>query len=179
QGQTLAPRTGKISIDFSYQPPAKARLIITPDDGILVPGQWSGAAYTASYSGLKPLTQYDVTLSLDYGAAAAGTQRQWSFSTEPGWPASGTPVMWYGTSNLFAAPGDQRLVAIDWQGNFAGTSYPTSGVRQQAPDGSVLVTQEGGYVDANGTGPGVTSGYPSATIAADDSKHLCRIAGTG
>src|SRR5438094_2314544 len=28
QGQTRAPRTGKISIDFSYQPPATARLII-------------------------------------------------------------------------------------------------------------------------------------------------------
>jgi len=179
QGQTLAPRAGKISVGFSYQPPVTARLTITPADGVLAIGQWKGTTYSASYSGLKPLAQYQATLSLDYGMAAAGTQRQWSFSTEPGWPASSTPVIWYGTSNLFALPADQRLVALDWQGNFAGTSYPTSVVRQQAPDGSVLVTQEGGYVDANGTGPGVTSGYPSATIAADDSKHLCRIAGTG
>jgi hypothetical protein len=111
--------------------------------------------------------------------AAASTQRQWSFSTEPGWPAGGSPVIWYATSNLYTAPAEQRLVAIDWQGNFAGTGYPTTSVRQQVPDGSTLVTQEGGYVDANGTVPGATSGYPSMTLAADDSKRVCRIAGTG
>lgn len=175
QGQRPAPRSGKISIEFSYQPPAKARLTIAPADGILTLGQWSGTTYTASYSGLKPLTQYEVTLSLDYGAAAATTELQWSFFTEPGWPASGAPVIWYGTSNLYTLPSDQRLVAIDWQGKLAGTSYPTSNIRQQAPDGSSLLTQEGGYLDANGVTPGLSYAYPSTVRTADDSKSLCAL----
>ncbi|TMF93532.1 MAG: hypothetical protein E6I10_12700 [Chloroflexi bacterium] len=178
QGQTRAPRTGKISIDFSYQPPATARLIITPADGILALGDWSGTAYTASYSGLKPLTQYEVTLSLDYGAAAAGTQRQWSFSTEPGWPPSGTAVIWYATQPPWN-PTDQRLLAVDWQGNPAGTMYPTSTLVQQAPDGSSVLTPDGGSIDVNGAVPAARPAYASTAFAADDSRSVCKVVETG
>jgi len=178
QGQTRAPRTGKISIDFSYQPPARARLIITPADGILALGDWSGTAYTASYSGLKPLTQYEVTLSLDYGAAAAGTQRQWSFSTEPGWPPSGTAVIWYATQPPWN-PTDQRLLAVDWQGNPAGTMYPGSTLLQQTPDGSSVLTPDGGSIDVNGAVPAARPAYASTAFAADDSRSVCKVVETG
>ena len=179
QDQRLVPRVGKLSVGFSYVPPAKPRLTISPTDGVLTPGQWAGTAWTASYSGLKPLTQYQVTLTVDYGAAAAATQRQWAFWTEPGWPASGVPVIWYGTSNLWTQPGDQRLVAIDWQGNQAGSLYPTAVVLQQAPDGSALLTQDGGYIDGNGAAAGTTPNSSPIGLAADDSKSVCKLAGTG
>jgi hypothetical protein len=179
QDQMLAPRIGKISVDFSYRPPAEARLTIMPADGTWTPGQWSGATWTTSYTGLKPLTRYEVTLDVDYGAAAASTRHHWAFSTEPGWPASSVPVIWYGMKNLWTPPGDQRLVAIDWQGNLAGSLYPTSVVLRQAPDGSALLTQDGGYVDGNVVGTAPTPGYPSIALPADDSKSICKLAGSG
>src|SRR5437870_6904339 len=89
QDEKLVPRVGKLSVGFSYVPPAKPRLTISPADGVLTLGQWTGTAWTAGYSGLKPLTRYEVTLTVDYGTAAASTGGQWSFSTEPGWPAPG------------------------------------------------------------------------------------------
>ena len=179
QNQAQAPRVGKISVDFSYRPPVEPRFTMMPDDGSLTTGWWYGNTWTAAYKGLKPLTRYQVILAIDFGAAGASTGRQWSFVTEPGWPASGARVIWYGTSNLWNAPSDQRLVAIDWQGNLAGTSYPAAAVRQQAPDGSAFVTQDGGYVDASGVVPGAASVYPSMTVTADDSKSFCRIDGSG
>jgi hypothetical protein len=179
QDQSLAPRVGKISVDFSYRPPLPPSVTITPADGTLMPGQWNGMTWTASYSGLKPLTRYQATLSVEYGAAAAGTRRQWAFSTEPGWPVPAVPVIWYGTKNLWAPPSDQRLLAVDWQGNLAGTMYPTSIVLQQAPDGSALLTQDGGYVDGNGVGTGATPGSSSIALTADDSRSICKLVGTG
>ena len=175
EGDTLAPRVGRISVDFSYTPPATPRVTIDPADATVTLGHWNGTTWTAGYTGLKPLTRYEATLTLDFGAAGASTQRRWSFSTEPGWPSTGAPVIWYGTSNLYTLPSDQRLVAIDWQGKLAGTSYPTTNIRQQAPDGSILLTQEGGYLDANGVTPGLSYAYPSTVRTADDSKSLCAL----
>ena len=74
QDQKLVPRVGKLSVGFSYVPPAKPRLTISPADGVLTLGQWTGTAWTAGYSGLKPLTRYEVTLTVDYGTAAASTR---------------------------------------------------------------------------------------------------------
>jgi len=178
QDQMFVARVGKLSVDFSYEPPAKPLLTIAPADGILTPGQWAGTAWTASYSGLKPLTRYEVTLTVDYGAAAATSRRQWSFSTEPGWPAPGVPVIWYATQPPWN-PTDQRLLAVDWQGNLSGTMYPTSTLLQQAPDGSSVLTPDGGSIDGNGAAPAATPAYASTVFAADDNRSLCRVAGSG
>src|SRR5207302_71821 len=178
QDQMFVARVGKLSVDFSYERPAKPLLTIAPADGILTPGQWAGTAWTASYSGLKPLTRYEVTLTVDYGAAAATSRRQWSFSTEPGWPAPGVPVIWYATQPPWN-PTDQRLLAVDWQGNLSGTMYPTSTLLQQAPDGSSVLTPDGGSIDGNGAAPAATPAYASTVFAADDNRSLCRVGGSG
>ncbi len=178
QDEKLVPRVGKLSVGFSYVPPAKPRLTISPADGVLTLGQWTGTAWTAGYSGLKPLTRYEVTLTVDYGTAAATSQRQWSFSTEPGWPAPGVPVIWYATQPPWNAT-DQRLLAVDWQGNLAGTMFPTSTLLQQAPDGSSVLTPDGGSIDGNGAVAAGTPAHASTVFAADDSQSLCRVAGSG
>ncbi len=178
QDEKLVPRVGKLSVGFSYVPPAKPRLTISPADGVLTLGQWTGTAWTAGYSGLKPLTRYEVTLTVDYGAAAVPSRRQWSFSTEPGWPAPGVPVIWYATQPPWNAT-DQRLLAVDWQGNLAGTMYPTSTLLQQAPDGSSVLTPDGGSIDGNGAVAAGTPAHASTVFAADDSQSLCRVAGSG
>jgi len=174
--QKLAARVGKLSVEFSYRPPVDPRLTIVPADGTLTPGGWYGNTWSAGYYGLKPLTRYEVTLADDYGAAAASTQRQWVFSTEPGWPAAGVPVIWYGTKPPWT-PSDQRLLAVDWHGNLAGSLYPTSVTLQAAPDGSLLLTQDGGYIDGNGVAPGPTRYYP-AILTADDSRAVCELLGS-
>ncbi|OLC65868.1 MAG: hypothetical protein AUH76_02000 [Candidatus Rokubacteria bacterium 13_1_40CM_4_67_11] len=179
QDQTVVARVGKFSVDFSYLPPAKLRLTISPADGVLTLGQWSGTTWTAGYSGLKPLTQYEVTLTVDYGAAAASTRRQWTFTTEPGAPPAGVPVIWYGTRVPFAPQTEaQSLLAIDWQGKLAGTMDSTSAVVRQAPDGSVLFTQDGNVLDRNGV-PGAAWGFPYIGMTADDSCSTCIVGDPG
>src|ERR1700737_2445637 len=157
--QPQAARVGKLSVDFSYRPPVEPRLTIMPADGTLLPGGWYGVTWNAGYNGLKPLTRYEVTLTVDYGAAGATTRRQWAFTTEPAWPASGGPV--------------------SWDGSVPGSLYPTSVVLQQAPDGSALLTQDGGYIDGNGAAAGTTPNFSPMGLAADDSKSVCKLAGTG
>src|ERR1700682_5140192 len=170
--QPQAARVGRLSVDFSYRPPADPRLTIVPADGTLLPGGWYGMTWNAGYNGLKPLTRYEVTLAVDYGAAAASTRRQWAFTTEPAWPAPGVPVIWYGMQPPWTQA-DQRLVAVDWHGNLAGTAYPTSIVlMQQAPDGSVLLTKDGGYVDSHGVAAG---DGPSISLIADDNRRICKL----
>jgi hypothetical protein len=170
--QPQAARVGKVSVDFSYRPPVEPRLTIIPADGTLMPGGWYGMTWNAGYNGLKPLTRYEVTLTVDYGAAAASTRRQWAFTTEPAWPAPGVPVIWYGSQPPWTAS-DQRLVAVDWQGKMAGSLYPTSIVLlQPAPDGSALLTKDGGYIDSHG--PAAGDG-PSISLTADDSRSICKL----
>jgi hypothetical protein len=171
QDQKLAARVGKISVVFSYRPPVEPRLTMVPDSGSLTAGGWYGMTWNAGYYGLKPLTRYEVTLTVDYGAAAASTQRQWAFTTEPAWPAPGLPVIWYGTQPPWN-PSEQRLVAVDWQGKVAGTFYPTTIVWQQAPDGSALQTKDGGYADSQGVAAGEG---PSTSLIADDSQRICKL----
>ncbi|MDQ6793415.1 MAG: hypothetical protein M3067_01090, partial [Chloroflexota bacterium] len=74
EGETVAPRVGKISVDFSYTPPATPRVTITPADATVTLGQWSGTTWTVGYTGLKPLTRYEATMTLDFGAAVASTE---------------------------------------------------------------------------------------------------------
>ena len=48
QDEKLVPRGGKLSVGFSYVPPAEPRLTMSPADGVLTPGQWTGTAWTAA-----------------------------------------------------------------------------------------------------------------------------------
>jgi hypothetical protein len=89
------------------------------------------------------------------------------------------PVIWYGTSNLWTQPGDQRLLAIDWHGNQAGSMYPSAVALQQTPDGSALLTQDGGSIDGTGVNSGAIPGYPSMAFAADDNRSVCKLVGSG
>jgi hypothetical protein len=186
EGQTLVTRVGQMCVDFNHRPPVEPRLSIVPADGTMLPGQWSGTTWTISYTGLMPLTRYQATVVVDYGVAAANIRRQWAFSTEPGAPPTGVPVIWYSTSNPRTSPADpQRLLAVDWNGKLAGTmylvgtAYQASAVPQQAPDGSVLVTQDGGYLDGNGMRSGARSGYPYVPMIADDSRRVCNLGDPG
>lgn len=180
EGQLLVARTGQMSVDFSYRPPVEPRLRIMPADGTTLPGRWSGMTWTTGYTGLKPLTRYEATLTVDYGAAASSTRRQWAFTTEPGAPPPGVPVIWYGTRNLSMSPSDlQRLLAIDWQGNVVGSMYQTSNYLLQVPDGSVLAIQDGAYVDRNGVRFSAAYGSLYVGMIADDSQSVCRLSDIG
>jgi hypothetical protein len=178
-GQALVPRVGQLFVDFTHRPQVDPRLSLEPDDGVMVPGEWSGTTLTIQYKGLKPLTRYRATVIVEYGVKAANIRQQWSFSTEPGAPPAGVPVIWYSTSSPWTPPsGTQRLLAIDWSGNLVGTIYQTSATLQ-APNGSVFFTSDRGPVDRNGVQIGPTSGYRSNPVIADDSQSLCDLLDTG
>jgi hypothetical protein len=180
RNQLLVARVGQISVDFSYRPPVDPRVSVSPPDGTVLPGRWSGMTWMTGYSGLLPLTRYQATLIVDYGVAAASTQRQWTFSTEPSAPPSGVPVIWYGTSSQ-STPQSQlvRWLAIDWHGDVVGSMYLTSRYLVQVPDGSVLSTQDGAYVDRNGARFTAAFGSLYVGIIADDSQSVCRLSDIG
>jgi len=178
-GQSIVPRVGQLSVDFTHRPPVEPHLSLEPPDGVMLPIQWSGTTLLVQYSGLKPLTRYQVTVSVDYGVKAANIRAQWAFSTEPGAPPVGVPVIWYGTSSPWMPPsGAQRLVAIDWSGKLVGTVYQASAT-QQAPDGSVFFTSDRGLVDRNGAQVSTVGGFRSNPMIADDSKSLCDVVDSG
>jgi hypothetical protein len=173
-GQTTVTRIGAVAIDFTHRPPVDPQVTIVPADGTLDPGHWTGETWTIGYSGLKAVTTYQVTAVVNLGVAAANIRRQWTFSTEPGAPPPGMPVIWYGTRSPSAPPSDtQRVVAVDWHGNLAGTMYVTAFGVQQAPDGSGLFTQDGSYLDRNGVAS--ASGNPYASMMADNSQSVCTL----
>jgi len=177
-GQMIVARIGAMTIDFNHRPPVDPQLNIVPADGSLETGHWTGSTWVVGYAGLKPATSYQVTAVVDYGVSAANIRRQWAFTTEPGAPPAGTPVIWYSLSSPWLGPAEpQRLVAIDWTGTLVGTTYQPPAI-QQSPDGSILVTHDGEYFDRTGasvrTGP--TSTYPGAVLA-DDNRSLCEVRG--
>lgn len=178
-GQSVVPRVGQLSVDFTHRPAVDPQLSLEPADGVMLPGQWSGTTLTIQYTGLRPLTRYTATVVVDYGVKAANTHYQWAFSTEPGAPPAGVPVIWYSTwRSWMPSSGPQRLVAVDWSGNLVGTIYEASAT-QQAPDGSVFFTPERGLIDRNGVQVGPAVGYRSNPFLADDSRSLCDLVDTG
>ena len=178
-GQSIVPRVGQLSVAFNHRPPVQPQLRLEPADGTLLPVEWNGTILTINYSGLKPLTRYLATVTVDYGVTNADIRHQWAFSTEPGAPSAGVPIIWYSTSTPWTPPsGTQRLVAIDWSGNLAGTIYQAS-ASQQAPDGSVFFTADRGLVDSTGAPLAMASGFRSSPTIADDSRSVCDVPDTG
>jgi hypothetical protein len=176
---SVVPRVGQLSIDFNHRPPVLPQLSLEPADATFLPAEWNGTTMTINYSGLKPLTRYQVTLSVDYGVNTANIRQQWAFSTEPGAPPAGVPVIWYSTSTRWTPPsGTQRLVAIDWGGSLVGTIYQASAT-QQAPDGSVFITADSGLVDRTGAAVSTVPGFRSSPVIADDSRSRCDVVDTG
>jgi hypothetical protein len=178
EGQTIVTRVGAMTVDFNHRPPVDPQVKIVPADGSLDAGHWTGSTWVVGYSGLKPLTTYQVIAVVDYGVRAANIRRQWAFTTEPGAPPAGTPVIWYSLSTPWLGPTEpQRLVAIDWTGTMVGTTYQPGAI-QQSSDGSILASRDGQYFDR--TGAPVTSGsmsnYPVAVLA-DDNRSLCEVRG--
>ena len=177
-GETIVARIGAMTIDFNHRPPVDPQLSLVPADGSLDTGHWTGSTWIVGYTGLKPATNYQVNAVVDYGVSAANIRRQWAFTTEPGAPPVGTPVIWYSLSSPWLGPTEpQRLVAIDWTGAMVGTTYQPGAI-QQSSDGSILATRDGQYFDR--TGAPVTSGsmstYPVAVLA-DDNRSLCEVRG--
>jgi hypothetical protein len=173
---TVVPRVGELSVDFSQRPAFEPQLTISPA-GTVQPGAWRGTSWIVKYSGLAPLTRYLVDVTLDQGAAGGNIRRRWGFITEPGPPPPGLAVIWYSTSGPWGdASVPQRLVAVDWTGNLAGTIYQTPPVGQ-APDGSILIGLEGVYLDRGGRVIATTSPYRDALVVADDSRNVCALRG--
>jgi len=169
-------RIGALTIDFNHRPPVNPQLQIVPADGSLDAGHWTGTTWVVGYQDLKPRTTYEVTAVVDYGVRAANIWRQWTFTTEPGAPPAGTPVIWYSLSSPWLGPGQpQRLVAIDWSGNMVGTMYQMPAI-QQSPDGSILANRDGSYLDRSGAQVRTTSppNYFSSMLA-DDNRSVCEI----
>jgi hypothetical protein len=179
-GRTIVARTGALFINFNHRPPVDPQVRIVPADGSLEAGHWTGSTWVVGYAGLKPVTTYQVTTVVDYGVRAANIRQQWSFSTEPGAPPAGTPVIWYSLSSPWQGPTQpQRLVAIDWTGTLVGTMYQLPATAQ-SPDGSILGTRDGAYFDRSGAllRPASTVNYYSSLLA-DDNRSLCEIRPSG
>ena len=179
-GQTEVTRIGALAIDFNHRPPVDPQVQIFPADASLETGRWTGSTWIVAYQGLKPVTTYQVTALVDYGVPAANVRHQWAFTTEPGAPPAGTPVIWYSLSSPWQSLADpQRLVAIDWTGTLVGTMYQTPATAQ-SPDGSILSTPTGEYFDRTGTLMRTSSSptyYPS--VLADDNRSLCELGTSG
>jgi len=173
-------RIGALTVDFNHRPPVNPQLQIVPADGSLDAGHWTGTTWVVGYQDLKPRTTYEVTAVVDYGVRAANIRRQWTFTTEPGAPPAGTPVIWYSLSSPWLGPGQpQRLVAIDWSGTMVGTMYQTPAT-QQSPDGSILANRDNLYFDRTGA-PLRSASTPTyySSMFADDNRSLCEIRPNG
>lgn len=173
---TVARRNGQLTITFNHQPSVNPLVSLTPADGTLEPGTWSGATWIVRYSGLKPLASYQAMVTVDYGVAKANIRRSWAFTTEPGIPPAGTPVIWYTSTNPWNSADVPRMVALDWQGQVVGTMYQP--VTVQSPDGSIVGTTTGTYLTAAGERLSALSGIPYFPVIADDNASVCELSNT-
>ncbi|HET9890213.1 MAG TPA: Ig-like domain-containing protein [Mycobacterium sp.] len=174
-GDTLVFRNGQITIDFNHRPTVEPKVSLVPNAG-LGAGQWNSGVWVVSYSNLAPRTSYVATVDVDYGVPSANIHRRWSFTTEPGSPPAGTPVIWYARDSPTNTVVPVRLAAIDWDGHLVGTAYVWRAFNQ-SPDGAVMVTGDG-YVDASGRLI-ASSASPYPTVFADDGKSICELQSAG
>ena len=180
-GTSMVPRNGQLAIELSRRPELEPTVSIVPADATLQPGRWGSSTWLVDYSGLRPLQRYQVSITLAAGHGAAAIHREWAFTTEPGAPPAGVPVIWYSTTSPWQGPtqaGNYRLVAIDWSGNIVGTMYPGQPVHQ-APDGSRLTGQDNTFMDAGGRVLGVQTLSYGNIVWAEDSRHYCIVSDGG
>ena len=175
-GTAMVPRNGQLGIELSRRPELEPAISITPADAAIQPGRWTNSTWLIDYSGLRPLQRYQVSVTLAASHGAAAIHREWAFTTEPGAPPAGVPVIWYSTTSPSQGPGQPgpyRLVAVDWTGVVVGTMYvPT--VAWQSPDGSWLASQDGSVIGAGGR---IISGLsPTGITWSDVSGRYCDVA---
>jgi len=176
KGAQVIARNGQLAIEFNHRPAVDPRVSLVPADGTIDSGSWNGATWTVAYTGLKPLTGYQARVAVDYGVTSANIQQSWTFTTEPGIPPAGTPVLWHSGTDPANHAGVQRTIALDWDGNIVGTTYQP--VTLQSADGSIVGTSDGTYFDRNGKPLGVLSGIPYYPVIADDSASVCELSST-
>jgi hypothetical protein len=175
-GATVVARNGVLAIDFNHQPAVEPRVSLMPPDGTVQPGSWKGTAWSVAYTGLKPLTHYQVAIVVDYGAVRANIHRSWTFTTEPGMPPAGVPVLWHADDDPANPINQVRMIALDWNGTVVGTMYQP--VTIQSVDGSIVGTTDGTYFNRDGTRLGVLSGIAYSPVIADDDRSACELSNT-
>jgi hypothetical protein len=173
-GDTTVSRYGLLAVDFSKRPSVDPVITLSPA-GSLGPGFWNGTTWKVQYTDLHPLTKYTAAVTLLPSDPKGHIHSLWSFTTEPGAPPAGVPVVWYSTSShsdpsYLGVP--NRLVAIDWAGRMVGTLYVgTPG--PQSPDGSWLSTAERtGAINAAGHQATEQLG---GAVWADLGGHFCDV----
>lgn len=174
-GDTMVSRYGILTVDFSKRPSVDPVITLSPA-GSLAPGFWNGTTWKVQYTDLQPTTKYTATITLLPSDPRGHIHSIWSFTTEPGAPPAGVPVVWYSTSShsepaYLGVP--NRLVAVDWSGRMVGTLYAGS-VATQSQDGAWLSTQDG--VDAVSAAGEVVSGQQLGGVVWSDVRgRYCRV----
>jgi hypothetical protein len=128
------------------------------------------------YRDLKPATMYRATLIVDYGVKGANIQQSWTFTTEPGFPPAGVPVLWHSGNDPANPSNPSRMLALDWNGKLVGTMYQP--VTTQSLDGSIVGTADGIYLDHSGMRLSELSGIPFFPVIADDDRSVCELSST-
>ena len=173
-GETLVFRNGELSIEFDHRPTVAPILAFMPNDATVESVTWIGSVWQVKYTGLLPTTQYRAVVTLDYGGGHPAIRHAWSFTTEPGGPPAGMPVIWYSMSNSGGISSQTlRLVALDWNGAVAGTLYG-AGLVRQSPDGSMLAGEDGTFGDGQGKPLGRFRSYPP--LFSDGGRSTCQLA---
>jgi hypothetical protein len=174
-GGTVVARNGVLSIEFNDQPTVEPRVTLDPPDWTVHAQSWNGSTWTVPYEGLRPSTRYHATVVVDYGVASANLRQSWTFTTEPGQPPPGTPVLWHSGNDPANHASVQRTLALDWNGNVVGSIYQP--VTIQSTDGSIVGTADGSYFDRDGGRLSLLSGIPYYPVVADDDRSVCELSG--
>lgn len=175
-GTTNVPRMGELVFIFSHAANVQPRVTLQPLGATILPGVWRGQAWVVDYRDLKPSTTYRATLVVDYGVKGANIQQSSTFTTEPGLPPAGVPVLWHSQNDPGNRGNTVRMLALDWSGNLVGTMYQP--VTLQSPDGSIVGTADGTYLDRSGARLSELSGSQYYPVIADDNRGVCELSST-
>ena len=174
--EELMPRNGTFSINFDHAGDFEPNVTIEPADGRIEPGSWFGVSWTLKYAGLKASTRYRAVVVVDFGVPRANIRRAWTFTTEPGTPPTGVPVLWHSGNDPGNPSNPARMLALDWNGNLVGTMYQP--VTVQSPDGSVVGTADGTYLEGSGARLSELSSTEFYPVIADDDQSVCELSAT-
>ena len=175
-GATGVPRIGFLSVDFDHPAFVAPMVTLQPPDGTIASGNWVGQSWVVDYRDLKPSTTYQATVIVDYGVKNADINQSWTFQTEPGMPPAGVAVLWHSSNDPGNLANPPRMLALDWNGALVGTMYQP--VTLQSPDGSIVGTADGTYLDRNGDRLSQLSGTKLYPMVADDDRSWCELSNT-